>query len=163
MNLGRLLRPCFDGGERAMILESRKYAVHDPSYNNDNSYMNDNINDNDNDDNNNSNKNARSKDTDKDNDKCKDEDGVESRKKCEDDFINNNVENKLEVEGARTDSVACTYYRPVLIIREEASKYGVRRACVLLGENGTYILTCVCTSERTESIINKFSLHFPFF
>jgi hypothetical protein len=156
MNLGRLLRPCFDGGERAMILESRKYAVHDPSYNNDNNnYMNDNICENDNNDNKNSNKNTTSEDSDKDNNKDLDEDGVEGRKKGVDDVVNNEVENKVEVEGARTNSVTCTYYRPVLVIREEASKYGVRRACVLLGENGTYIRTCV--NEQNQLFMNLLS------
>jgi hypothetical protein len=152
MNLGRLLRPCFDGGERAMILESRKYAGHDRSYNNENN-MNDNIYENDNNDNNyNNNKNTKSKDTNKD-DKYKDVEGVESRKKDEESVMNNKVEDKVEVEGARTNSVTCTYYRPVLIIREEASKYGVRRACVLLGENGTYVRVSVQEYEHDLLLI----------
>jgi hypothetical protein len=49
----------------------------------------------------------------------------------------NDNENENDESGC-TDYVVCTYYQPVLQIREKASKYGVRRACVLLGENGTY-------------------------
>ena len=124
MNLGRLLRPSFDGDERALILESRKYAIHDPNYHDNSDYY---VNNN-NDDNN----NTKERDIHVDRNKGKD--------RSSDGVIDNKVEN--DVKGERTYSVTCSYYRPVLIIRDEASKYGVRRACVLLGENGTYLRMC---------------------
>lgn len=122
MNLGRLLRPSFDGGERAMILESRMYAVHDPNYH-DNSDHHD---FHDNTDNNNIAKERDSNAV-----------GVKGKNKRSNDVTDDEVENEVKCE--RTYSVTCSYYRPVLVIRDEASKYGVRRACVLLGENGTYV------------------------
>ena len=52
-----------------------------------------------------------------------------------------NIDGSKADDNARTDYVMCTYHSTILELREEASKYGLRRACVLLGENGTYECT----------------------
>ena len=62
----------------------------------------------------------------------------------------NNSEWKVK-ENVCTNYVLCTYYSTILELREEASKYGLRRACVLLGENGTDI--------RVYVNLRDFSLH----
>jgi hypothetical protein len=94
LNLGRLLTPSLERGERTLTLESRRYAYHTAG-----------------------NSTERKK-----------------RKNENENYGENDDEN---IESGYTDYVVCTYYQPVLQIREKASKYGVRRACVLLGENGT--------------------------
>ena len=138
-----------------MILESRKYAVHDPHYNYDNNNIRDNNDDNNDsydnkNDYNNSDDNNNTIIKDKNEDKNKNEGrnlgDVKDREMYNDGVMNDKVKSKGE--GARTNSVTCTYYRPVLVIREEASKYGVRRACVLLGENGAYVRVYVLMNEH---------------
>ena len=113
--MGRLFRPSLEKGERAMILETRKYAYRNSE-------------------------NIRNRKLEKngfeETEKNEGENNCGSKKETNSD--ENNSQWKAE-ENVCTNYVMCTYYSTILELREEASKYGLRRACVLLGENGTYV------------------------
>ena len=114
-----------------MILESRKFAVHDSNFHDNN--------------------HRESKNTDKtkNTDIGDDEIKVVGREQAKDDVTKDEVENKGEEN--RIYSVTCSYYRPVLVIRDEKSKHGVRRACVLLGENGMYVRSYGRIGEHSQT------------
>ena len=140
-NLAALLVPIAprETVEKAMILTTRKYAYHQR--------MNK-INKNDDDDSDVSDNEEAEEEERKYNEKEKKignedevhiENDIEDRKrKTEGDCVKmENITERNKSEG-ETRHLVCSYYHTISPYSDVACKIGVRRACVLLGTNGTY-------------------------
>ena len=112
-NLAALLEPIMprETAEKAMILITRKYAYH---------HKTDEIN-----------KNNLDDDIDDDDDSDMDESDKEETEEAAE-----SGEKKKKRE--ETKYLICSYYHTISQYSDVACKSGVRRACVLLGTNGTY-------------------------